>query len=72
MALGHFQEGYKNPTKGHFCLLLVAEDFHGLPHELLGEAGRPLAVLICNVQLQPFLIRLEDFLPGVAFDLSGL
>ncbi len=69
--LGHFQEGYENRTQGHFCLL-VAEDFHGHPNQLLGEAGRPLAVLICNVQLQPFLLRLEDILPGVSFGLSGL
>jgi hypothetical protein len=29
--------------------------------------GDPIAMLLFNIQLQPFLLRLEDILPGVAF-----
>jgi hypothetical protein len=29
--------------------------------------GDPIAMLLYNIQLQPYLLRLEDFLPGVVF-----
>jgi hypothetical protein len=37
------------------------------PITLSLRQGDPIAMLLYNIQLQPYLLRLEDFLPGVAF-----
>ncbi len=53
-------------TKGH-GLFLLQQITRALPITFSIRQGDHMAMLLYAIQLQPFLLRLEDVLPGVAF-----
>ncbi len=62
-----FREVVATLHRGATASFLLHRISRALPITFSVRQGNPIAMLLYNIQLQPFLLRLEDVLPGVSF-----
>jgi hypothetical protein len=68
MGLGHiFRDVVATLHRGASAPFLLHRVTRAVPITFSVRQGDPIAMLFYNIQLQSFLLRLEDLLPAVSF-----